>query len=47
MKRIVKVDEREEKDLHSQKLASCIKCVDIPQQTCYQQDDIRMRSHGL
>ncbi len=32
---------------HSQKRASCHKSVDILQQTCYQQADIRMRSHGL
>ena len=29
------------------KRASCTKSVDILQQTCYQQADIRMRSHGL
>ena len=33
--------------LHSHKLASSNKPVDILQQTCYQQADIRMRSHGL
>ena len=32
---------------HSQKRASYNKPVDILQQTCYQQADIRMRSHGL
>jgi hypothetical protein len=33
--------------IHSQKRASCNKLVDNLEQTCYQQADIRMRSHGL
>ena len=32
---------------HRQKLSSYLKSVVISQQTCYQQVDIRMRSHGL
>ena len=33
--------------LHRQNSANCNKSVDILQQSCYQQADIRMRSHGL
>ena len=33
--------------VHSQKRASCNKLVDNLEQTCCQQADIRMRSHGL
>ena len=33
--------------LNSQKRASCNTFVDILQQTCYQQADVRMRLHGL
>ena len=34
-------------DVHSKKRENCNKSVDILQQTCYQQADIRTRSHGL
>ena len=33
--------------VHSQKRPSCNKLVDNLQQHCYEQADIRMRSHGL
>ena len=33
--------------IHSQKCESCNKPVDILRQNCYEQADIRMRSHGL
>ena len=33
--------------VYSEKRETCIKCVEILQQTCHQQADIRIRSHGF